>query len=205
MSKTTRSTQDVKEDMWKYFQTNFRWLSYRSMPATTPFPPPDELKQLVTTMSMGFVMIGLLGAISGGLQQAKLYQVEHEHLRPFKNASQAFHYLRERNHRVTLKAMSHGFKYGLLGLLFFGMYNGTELASELLREKKDPGNTALAGIVSGTLLGLTSSTHRYQNIMKGAMIGALIGSLCGCIKQWMVNISDMEPPIHEGKEEIHGN
>jgi hypothetical protein len=176
-----KTYEELKQDLYAYFRSRLGHDlagSVQNMPA-----PPEELVRLTTSLSTGFISAGFLGALIGGSRQAKLFRVEHEHLLPFKTRRDAFHYMRERNYQIMFNAMKYGWKYGTLGLLFFGLYSGTELAVTLWRHKKDAWNTMMAGSVAGLLLGLTSSAYRFQNILRGGLLGSILGLTCGSAEQ----------------------
>jgi hypothetical protein len=148
---------------------------------------PEEIQYLERSMSVGFLISCLLGSVNGALRKAKVYRAEHSHLLPFKTRSEAFNYIRQSNYQVMLETMKCGFKYGILGALFFGAYTGTEILSQLLREKKDPWNGTYAGSVMGIILGISSPTFRYKKLFKAIVIGSTIGYLCNWIQPSIQN------------------
>jgi anti-sigma factor RsiW len=163
---------------WERLQKKFSGLLDPVDPRSPPKDAPEELKKWAMDVS---TVVTMVMAYCGLTEYQKLRA---EAIVVPKELPPAMHdmYLRNQQSGRTAKIASRALIGGWHALLFGGMFYGIDSLAAIARDAQDVPNTALAGLVTGSVYGALipgNLAFRATRSLLGGAVGIGTGALVG--------------------------
>ena len=171
----------MDSQVWQRLRNKFSGLFDPVDPRAPPPEPPQELKKWAWDVSAVVMMVM---TYSGFLEFQKLRA---EPIVIPKELPPALHDMYLRNHQSgqVSKVASRALVGGWHALVFGGLFYGIDTVSAIARDEQDLANTALSGLVTGSLYGAMipgNFIFRTSRMLLGGAIGIAAGSAVGYLQ-----------------------
>lgn len=178
---------------WQRLRSKFSGLLDPVDPRAPPPEPPQELRQWAWDVT---AVVTMVMAYSGFLEYQRLRA---EPIVIPKELPPALHdmYLRNQQSGRVSKVASRSLVGGWHALVFGGLFYGIDALSAIARDEQDLANTALSGLVTGSVYGVMlpgNLVFRTTRMLLGGAIGIATGSGVGYLQHDLTDrLSEQRP------------